>query len=324
MRPTPPLRATTRSVDVAEPTPANIASRSRIVGDTAPLEREGQLERRIKLLTGILAPTTVLTALLFYYGYVTTAAEYAYFGISMGSLGLSMQDVLLKSVAVLYVPLGVLFFCGLVAVWGHIWLIETGSSRLGARRVLRMGMVLATLGTVAFLRGVVGVFAHDVARTEPIALSPICLGLGICMMAYGRHLRRRVANAAPSGYADSWKESVGTVLVCGLIVLSLFWAANSFAAAYGRGRAVNLVEGLSRRPAVVLDTVDRLYIHYPGVTEGAIPGSEDRVFKYRYRGLRLLVEANGRLFLLPDQWDAADGATLVVRSDADIRLQFYR
>jgi len=282
---------------------------------------ESRLERRVKLFTSILAPTTVLTALLFYYGYVTTAAEYGYFGISMGSLGLSYQDLLLNSVGALYVPLGALLLLVLAGLWAHLWFSRTG--RHGRRPRTRRGVAAALVvaGTLVFLRGVLGVVVPSVARSEWIALSPICLGLGMTAAAYGRHL------LAPTGAArtgGSWAETAGTVTVCGLVVLSLFWAANSFAAAYGRGQAKAVTERLWTRPAVVLDTADRLFMSYPGVVETAIPGGTGQTFRYRYRGFRLLVEADGRLFLLPDRWRPTDGATLVLRSDDHVRLQFYR
>ncbi len=297
------------------------------VGGASPAEpptEESTFERRIKLFTGIVAPTTVFAALLFYYGYVTTAAEFGFFGISMGSLGFTYQDLLLKSVGALYVPLGALLVLVLGVVWGHIWLSRAGTSRWGPRFLHRAALCLAGVGALVFARGVVGVVVPSVARTEWIALSPVCLGLGITCLAYSRYLFGMTDPTRSLGGRRPWIETVGTVVVCGLVVLSLFWAANSFAAAYGRGRAVVLSARLAEQPAVVLDTADRLFVQYQGVEETRLPGTAKQQFRYRYRGLRLLVEADGRLFLVPERWQAGDGATLVVRADDDVRLQFYR
>jgi hypothetical protein len=284
-------------------------------------EQETLLERRVRLFTSILAPTTVLTALLFYFGYVTTAAEYGYFGISMGSLDLSYQALLLNSVGALYVPLGLLFLVVLGGLWAHLWFSGTIRARAPRRSRSRVGLLMVGLGALVFLRGVVGVVVPSIARSEWIAVTPACLGLGIVVLAYGRGV---LTGPGGDSRPRTWADTAGTVMVCGVVVLSLFWAANSFAAAYGRGHAASIAEYLDKRPAVVLDTVDRLFVTYPGVVERSIPGAADRTYRYRYRGFRLLVEANGRLFLLPEHWRVGDGATVVLQSDDDIRLQFYR
>jgi hypothetical protein len=284
-------------------------------------DSETLLERRVKLFTSILAPTTVLTALLFYFGYVTTAAEYGYFGISMGSLDLSYQELLLNSVGALYVPLGLLFVLVLGGLWAHLWFSRTARTRWRRRTRSTVGLMLVVVGALVFLRGVLGVAIPSIARTEWIAVTPSCLGAGIVVVAYGRGV---LMSSGGAGTRGSWAETASTVMVCGVVVLSLFWATNSFAAAYGRGRAAVMVDNLQKRPAVVLDTVDRLFVRYPGVVESSIPGGTKQAYRYRYRGFRLLVEANDRLFLLPERWRAEDGATVVLRSDDEVRLQFYR
>ncbi|WP_405737503.1 hypothetical protein OG607_16590 [Streptomyces sp. NBC_01537] len=45
-------------------------------------------------------------------------------------------------------------------------------------------------------------------------------------------------------------------------------------------------------------------------------------FRYRYRGLRLLAQSNGRVFLIPDQWAPGNGNCLMLPVDSDTRFQF--
>lgn len=283
---------------------------------------ESDFERRVKLFTGILAPTTVLTALLFYYGYVTTAAEYGYFSISMGSLELSYQDILLRSIGALFVPMGALFLLVLGGLWGHIWLEGTARKRWRPQSLRTVAALMMLVGALAFARGVLGVLVPSIAREEWIALSPICLGLGATAAVYGRYLLRPSYVGARTSH--KWPETASVVAACGLVVLSLFWAANSFAAAYGRGRAAAVAGRLGQKPAVVLDTTERLFMGYPGIDETAIPSDPPQTFRYRYRGFRLLVESHGRLFLVPSQWRRSSGAILVISVGKDVRLQFYR
>ena len=57
---------------------------------------------------GIVAPITVVGALLFYFGYVSARAQYEYFGIDVDTIGLSTQDYVMRSPQPLLVPLLVL------------------------------------------------------------------------------------------------------------------------------------------------------------------------------------------------------------------------
>jgi hypothetical protein len=106
----------------------------------------------------------------------------------------------------------------------------------------------------------------------------------------------------------------------GLVVAGLFYAANSFAAAYGAGRGYDDAIRLPRQPEIVIDTRERLIDLPPGVVESALPAGKETTFHYRYAGLRLLLESGERLFLVPGNW-TAQSRTLVVPYDSDIRIQ---
>lgn len=292
-----------------------------------PTAEEGHtvgLEARLKLVSSIVAPTTVLTALLFYYGYVSTTAEYGYFGVSVGVLGLATQDFLLKSVGTLYAPLAGLLLTVLVCLWAHSAVTAVVARRGAAAKLSRAARALLLIGVTALLRGVLGILVPSLSRSEPIATSPLCFGVGLITIAYSRHLLLSLNRRSMTTTTQPWPEQTAHAIVGALVTLSLFWAANSFAGAYGRGAALVLAGNLQSRPAVVLDTSERLYSGYPGVVETSLPRTPGQHFAYRYRGLRLLVESNGRLFLVPDQWRVESGATLVVRDDPSVRMQFYR
>jgi len=73
--------------------------------------------------------------------------------------------------------------------------------------------------------------------------------------------------------------------------------------------------------ASFLDTKERLFLHDPGIEETVLPPSGGQTFHYRYRGLRLLIEGQDRMFLVPDRWSASD-STLIVPLDSSVRVQF--
>jgi hypothetical protein len=59
---------------------------------------------RLKTAAGVIAPTTVVSALLFWFGYVATLAQYQYFGVRLDLVNLSTPELLLSGVEALYVP----------------------------------------------------------------------------------------------------------------------------------------------------------------------------------------------------------------------------
>jgi hypothetical protein len=59
------------------------------------------------------------------------------------------------------------------------------------------------------------------------------------------------------------------------------------------------------------------------VVELALPAEAEQKLHYRYTGLRLLVESDGTLFLVPQRWQEGGPVVVVARND-DIRLTFTR
>jgi hypothetical protein len=68
----------------------------------------GQLARWVGSWATIIAPATVLSTLLFYFGYVSARSQYQYFGVDVDTIGLSTQDYIMRSPQPLLVPLLVL------------------------------------------------------------------------------------------------------------------------------------------------------------------------------------------------------------------------
>jgi hypothetical protein len=309
----------------ADAIPAPVAG----TGSGAEESRESSVERWTRVATSVIAPTTLLTALLFYFGYVETTAEYRYFGITIGTLELTTQDLVLRSIGALYVPLGGLLALLIAMSWIHGAVSRRLTSGGSSRSLRRLGAALAILGAAGVVRGVIGVLVPEVARTEAVALSPLSLALGSMAAAYGARLWRRASGRVGDDRGTVWSRRASLALTAGLVTLSLFWATNSFAAAYGRGRALEAAARLEDRPRVTLDTTERLFIVSSGDSLGVVetplaPVENGQRFRYRYTGLRLLVEAQGRMFLLPDRWNIDAGYTLVISAGNDLRFLVYR
>ncbi|KOX19247.1 hypothetical protein ADK67_33765 [Saccharothrix sp. NRRL B-16348] len=303
-----------------------------------PLDEPGSILARVQSFAAIAAPTTLVAALLFYFGYVSTLVRYEYFGVDLNALDLSTTELLLLGTEVIFPPVaGLLVFLvlSLVAHRGVRALLR----RRGARAPKAVGTLLAVVGAALFVRAVVGILVVSVSRDEFPGVTAISLGLGLPLLAYGiwvfRNADRRNASRNP-GRRGTGRNATrprrerarsGDVLLVttlgAIVVLGLFWATNNFAAAYGRGRAAELAAELPTRPMVVLDLEQQLYLPegIKGVHQFPLPNSEGQRFRVRCQGLRLLTEAGGRLFLVPDQW-AGTRRTVVVPYDESVRVQF--
>lgn len=279
---------------------------------------------RLKDLAGILAPTTAITALLLYFGYIGTRARFAYFGVYLDLTGLSNQDLMLYGLEVLYVPAALVLLAVLLGAAGHAavsWLTGAPEHR---RAALATAAALLIAGVLLLARATIGLLVVRVSRTEIPGTSALALASGPILISYAGWAAATVLVRDGTARFPRWYTGPAivrvrrliTVAVSGLVLVGLFWAANSFAWAFGQGRAVDDAGQLPYRAEVLLDTKEPLADLPPGVEETPLAGE----FKHRYHGLRLLVAADDRLFLVPAPW-TDQARTLVVPYDDQIRLQ---
>jgi hypothetical protein len=289
-----------------------------------PGRQPPSLERVLQVVTAIIAPTTLLTALLFYFGWLRTNSLFRHFGVEATALGFTTQDYLLRSGEALYAPLGTLLVAALAGLWVHglvsAWLAS--GDRHEWLRPAAAGLGIA--GLALFAVGVAAILLPRLFQPESL-VPPLCLGLGAVLGAYGRWLWQRdleLKDSSHGGGRPGWAGLVNLVLVVLLVVLSLFWATTNYAQGYGRGRAAVFARNLAARPGVVVYSAERLFLGGPGVVETTLPAAEHASYRYRYGGLRLLTESRGRLFLLPEEWTPADGSAIVLAVDDKVRVEF--
>ena len=269
-------------------------------------DERSQAERWVSFAAGIVAPVTLVSGLLFYFGYVSARSQYEYFGIDVDTIGLSTQDYVMRSPQPLLVPLLVITLLAVAALLLHTAIHPTET---GVRRAAGVAVAVLVLG-------VVGLFAYPLIGRMPYyaLLVPGVIGLAAAALAYITYLRRRIA---PAGGA----QRVLIALLAVVTVTCAFWATATTAQYSGRGLAKSDAEHLDRFPVVILDTKEKLALRSPGLEETMLRAGAGQTFNYRYRGLRLLVVGENRLFLVPQQWNASN-TTFVVPLDSSIRVQF--
>lgn len=268
-------------------------------------DERSQVERWISFAAGIVTPVTLVSALLFYFGYVSARSQYRYFGIDVDTIGLSTQDYVMRSPQPLLVPLLVITLLAVAALLIHNAIHPTPTGVRRAARIAVLVLVVGVAGLLAYpLIGGIDYYAMIV---------PAVIGLSAATLAYLTYLRRK---ADPS----VGPQRILIALLAVVTVVCAFWATATTAQYSGLGLAKSDARDLNRFPVVILDTKEKLALRSPGIEETALRAGAGQTFNYRYRGLRLLVVGENRLFLVPANWSASD-TTLILPLDNSIRVQ---
>jgi hypothetical protein len=307
---------------------------SSVAEDNLP---QRSLERWVSFGATIIAPATVLSAVLFYFGYVSSRAQYQYFGVDVDTIGLSTQDYVMRSPQPLLVPLLVLTLLGVGGLVLHtvirrriVAAAANGTTR-GDVELRRRARRAVVAGTAVLGVGVVLLIVYPYVRDWALynLVTPLLIGFGAAVIAYASHVLNLLAGPTrPDGVA--LRRATG-LLIGIVIVASIFWATATVAQWSGRGIARYDALHLDRFPSVILDTKERLYLtngcRHAGDPKGAcieeavLPAWPGQNYHFRYRHFRLLIQGHDRMFLVPDVWSASN-STLVVPLDGSVRIQF--
>ena len=269
-------------------------------------DERSQAERWVSFAAGIVTPVTLISTLLFYFGYVSARSQYEYFGIDVDTIGLSTQDYVMRSPQPLLVPLLVLTLLAVAALLVHNAIHPTATA---VRRSIRV--IVAVL-----LLGVAGLIAYPLVGQLPYyaLVVPVVIGMAAAALAYASFLRSRLDPPTRTP-----RVLIGLLAV--VTVTCAFWATATTAQYSGRGLAKGDARNLDRFPVVILDTKEKLALRSPGLDETALQPGAGQTFHYRYRGLRLLVVGENRMFLVPQNWTASN-TTVVVPLNDSVRVQF--
>jgi hypothetical protein len=290
------------------------------------LELKGILE----LLGSVAAPVTVITSLLFYFGWAYTGAFYRYFAIDRSTLDLSVRDYVLRSINSMLWPLILGLVLAALWIWVHGLVVRIVADERRRPLVRRVSLVVGGLGVACFATGLVAPSVgnpYDSLVHE--LLTPLGLAAGTALIGYAGHLYRRAglprADPPAGGDEPRWLRQAGLGLVAVLVIINLLWAVTYFADALGRGDGYRLAATqFSDRPAVVVYSTKRLFLDpFGGVQESPLPG-KDNAYQFRYANLRLLIRAGGKYFLVPSGWSTADPVVIVLGDNDTVRIEFIR
>jgi hypothetical protein len=279
----------------------------------------------------VVAPTSALTALLYYFGWVRTNVEATRLGLDDSVLGYSTQDYLLRSMSSILAPLVFLLVAVLVGLavhgvamsWAH-GLRRSGTEGPADRRHRRqLGAlvgVVAAAGVAALALGLAGTRIRAPHHWEYVA-APVAVTVGLVLLVYAAGVYRRFLAPhlrAATGALDQYNVVLSGVLVM-LLVASLFWNVSHYATIKGLDLATEVEAAVPRQPGVIVYSAKRLYLQAPVVETRLDP--ENAAYNYAYSGLKLLFRSQGKFFLRPS--DTRSRVNIVLPDGLDMRLELF-
>jgi hypothetical protein len=244
---------------------------------------------------------------MFYLGVIYESAYYSYFHVDVFALGFGFGELVIRSLGIIRAPVVIICALTVLLVSRPKLLPKALLPPRAAAAAARAFALLARSHAWIVLAGIALVIAWQ--EIQPFRwLAPVTIAVGIVLGL------SPLANGGqrPQGLRDR------TIPIFAAGVL-LLWAATIVAAQLGTQDARVYSRNLPRRTAVVLYSTDRLSIRGPSVEVKDL-GKEVR-FRYRYTGLRSLVERGGRFYVLPVGWDRRVDAIYLIQQNDDIRIE---
>jgi hypothetical protein len=280
---------------------------------TLTVAKEPDLSTAIDFVTRVVAPVSLLTAVLYYFGYVREHALFGYFGVDLESLKFSTADYLVRSAGTIFLPVGTVLACSVLALLAH-HLLTFGLSHADRKCHHAAWAGIGIIAVALLALGIIGLEQPKEANLSPL-VSPIALGTGALLVEYTVYIAATYTSLSPQ-LADTLRttQAVRRVLIGALLLVSAFWATAVIAQQRGEVVAQAIEMSLPIQPEAVVYSRQRLQITGPGITATHLPGA-DAAFAYRYSGLRPLIHSGGHWFLLPAGWTHSNGATVIILSD---------
>ncbi|MEV7046188.1 hypothetical protein [Amycolatopsis sp. NPDC051061] len=280
-----------------------------------------------------------MTALLYYFGLLHAYWFLQTFGVEYTVMDFTTYDYLIRSADGLFVPLAVVASLALVALWSHpVLTVRIASQRREVIRKIASRIGLAA-GGVLLIIAISGIL-EPYFWTAFTALPGLALSFGILTIRAsirtlqgirrgntGRIRRnKRSSHFQPTkidGQLSQRSNFCEWASVFLLVNIGLFWAVANYSAAVGSGRGRDLVSALPYWPDVAIYSERDLSLPTSDTLE-TICGDSDSAYRYRYDGLKLILQSGSQYLFLPTSWAASRGAAIVLPKTDSIRLDFTK
>jgi hypothetical protein len=213
--------------------------------------------------------------------------------------------------------------------------------RVAASRLVRVALAAAAASVLLSLAAgftsqppLVDILVRALSHQQWVV--PLVLLVSTLVAVYARWVERACrpdddAAADPATSAGAvrppfFQGILLSVLVAGVLALTLFWLLGEYAAAVGRGYAEQISRGVDQLSRAVVISDTPLGLHAPGVTEDRLAptGGGTSGARYRTSGLRLLARSGGKVLLVHDGWTPRTGTVIVIADSSDLTWEFSR
>ncbi|MCX4231824.1 hypothetical protein [Streptomyces ortus] len=242
-------------------------------------------------------------------GFVHSSVYYGYFHLESSAIGFDSVELALRSLRLVTFP--VLITLALAVVLPRLpeLLPMLGVPAHLIHHILRAGRAVARAYLAFVAAGIVLMllwrYIHPFVWTAPLLVA--------CGLVLGQ---TSAAAPAPTRRGRPWTR----VLPVAGAALFLMWVVALAAGQLGRQDAERDAERIEQRVAVLIHSTEQLSITGPAGLKAEDLG-EGFHYRYRYSGLRLLVERDHRYYLLPLGWNHNTDPTYVIDDDESIRVE---
>nr|WP_232328389.1 hypothetical protein [Kibdelosporangium sp. MJ126-NF4]CEL21227.1 hypothetical protein [Kibdelosporangium sp. MJ126-NF4]CTQ96206.1 hypothetical protein [Kibdelosporangium sp. MJ126-NF4] len=267
----------------------------------------------LKVIASVAANLTLLTALLYYFGYLYTQKFFSYFHVHYTLLGQTTDEILARGVDGMLVPFAAAAGTGLL-LFGLFRVARFLLPEPVWATALRISTPIAVVTGLALIGIVIPVVGNPEPFRDHPGLPGLALALGVVLVVTG--WRRLVPGRHGSTFLIT--EWIITYL---LATVALFWAVADYSARVGLREAYNHAARIPALPAVVLYSARSLNLEADGVRQ-VVCAQTDAAYKHRYSGLKLLLQSGGQYVFVPTNWRASTGVSFVIPRTDSLRLEF--
>ncbi|MDO9301159.1 MAG: hypothetical protein Q7T89_07240 [Anaerolineales bacterium] len=291
----------------------------------APLFSTGAIQKSLETIGKVVAPSALLAALLYYFGWARTSALYSAFGIDQSLVQFTTQDYLLRSTQIALGSVSVILMITLALIWSHYGLNRLKNfNRTWLTRIASLICIASfILVVVSYLLPQSGAIYQSVS-----VLIPLFWTVGVALLVYGlftlaqlKTVREKDGKETP--FLQTFPEwlrnwSIGVIAL--LLIVGIFSTTSISAKMQGQAHAAAIKANPSILPAVTVYSQKPLMLEGAGITTETISEDPD-TFRYRYQGLRFLVRSGGKYFLLPNLWKKDVSFAIILSESDSIRVE---
>ncbi|MFH8470709.1 hypothetical protein [Streptomyces sp. NPDC017991] len=264
----------------------------------------------VELANSAFGAGSFIVALMLFAGFVHSSVYYGYFHLESSAIGFDSVELALRSLRLVTFP--VLITLALAVVLPRLpeLLPMLGVPAGLIHRILRAGRAVARAYLAFVAAGIVLMLLWRYIQPFVWA-APLLVACGLVL---GQTSAAAAADTTRPG--RPWTR----VLPVAGAALFLMWVVALAAGQLGRQDAERDAERIEQRVAVLIHSTEQLSITGPFGLKVEDLG-EGLHYRYRYSGLRLLVERDHRYYLLPLGWNHDTDPTYVIDDDESIRVE---